>query len=216
MPLLRRAAIKMQSEHAAAVALAKKAGLTLARMACASRLSWAVKSMTAADVQVLCSCVVPHVPQLEELDMRSNAIGDRGLLLLAAASARGHLPRLRTLSLSNNAITDEGATAFAAAVSARDAAAFAGLGQLTLEFNAISATGLTCLARALGDGALPRLSALFLTGNPGDDQQVQHALSFPSSARTAAGGGGYLGGMLGTQVRCCRAAKREHRGFRFF
>ena len=222
--LLCRAAVTLRREHSSALALTKKAGLTLDRMAGARRLSWAAKSLTATDAQVLTS-IFPHVPRLEELDLRSNALGDRGLLLLAAASARGHLPSLRTLSLSNNAITDEGLRAFAAAVrpTAPEAApAFLGLGHLALEFNAIGGKGLASLAHALSEGAMPQLAALFLTGNPGDDQHVQRALSVPSPERAAATGPvAYLGGTFGTDFRLmgpdgCRAAKREHRGRSYF
>ena len=243
--LLRQAAVSLREEHSSALALAKKAGLTLDRMAGARRLSWAAKSMTATDAQVLTS-IFPHLLRLEELDLRSNALGDRGLLLLAVASTRGHLPSLRTLSLSNNAITDEGLRAFAAAVrpttpeAAPEAApaapaflglghrapprapAFLGLGHLALEFNAIGGKGLASLAQALSEGAMPQLAALFLTGNPGDDQHVQRALSVPSPERAAATGPvAYLGGMFGTDFRLmgpdgCRAAKREHRGRTYF
>ena len=229
--LLRQAAVSLREEHSSALALAKKAGLTLDRMAGARRLSWAAKSMTATDAQVLTS-IFPHLLRLEELDLRSNALGDRGLLLLAVASTRGHLPSLRTLSLSNNAITDEGLRAFAAAVrpttpeaapeAAPAAPAFLGLGHLALEFNAIGGKGLASLAQALSEGAMPQLAALFLTGNPGDDQHVQRALSVPSPERAAATGPvAYLGGMFGTDFRLmgpdgCRAAKREHRGRTYF
>jgi hypothetical protein len=96
------------------------------------------------------------------------------------------------------------------------------LGHLALEFNAIGGKGLASLAHALSEGAMPQLAALFLTGNPGDDQHVQRALSVPSPERAAATGPvAYLGGTFGTDFRLmgpdgCRAAKREHRGRSYF
>lgn len=213
MPLLRKAAIALHAHHSLALSLSRKTGLTLERLAGASRLSWHAKGLTAADMRTL-ALLAPFMT-LEEVDLRQNELGDAGLHALLAASAAGELPGLRTLVLSNTGASDAGALALAAAVGACPPA-LAGLEQLSLEFNRIEADGMAELALAIGAGALPRLSACFLQGNPADDAMVQQALSSPSAARAAAGGGGYLGGMLGSQYRCCREARRVHRGLRFF
>ena len=56
------------------------------------------------------------LPQLRELYLYGNQIGDGGMQAFASAVASGSLPQLRTLWLSNNQIGDGGMQAFASAV----------------------------------------------------------------------------------------------------
>ena len=115
MPLLRMATAALKGQHRSALCLTQKMGLTLGRLANASRLGWASKGLTHQDVKVLAS-IGQFIPRLGELDLRYNKIGDKGLMELALASARGWLPELTALSLGNCAITTKGAQAFATAV----------------------------------------------------------------------------------------------------
>ena len=195
MPLLRDATARLKKERARAFALATKGGTTLARLGGASRLSWIGKELSDADVTLLAG-LGEWLPRLEELDLRKNAIGDKGLAALAAASARGKWAELRVLGLASNRV----AAAGAAALVAPPHAAFRGLEQLSLTHNRIDAKGMAALASGLAEGALPALQTCYLTGNAADDAAVQAALHVPSAARAAAqplGGGGYLGGVCG-------------------
>lgn len=207
MPLLKLATKALRIQHQAVVALTTKVGLTLERLANASRLSWVTKGLTHKDAKVL-AFVVRLLPRLSELDLRFNEIGDEGLMELASASAKGWLPELTALNLSSNGITTRGAEALASAI-AGSPPAFAQLESLSLSHNAVLTDGMASLALAMGDGALPKLLTFCLDGNTTaagmrctDDAVVQQALAQPSAARLVAarraGGNAwnYLGGSM--------------------
>ena len=56
------------------------------------------------------------LPNLTELFINSNKIGDSGLQAFASAVASGSLPQLQLLQLNSNSIGDGGMQAFASAV----------------------------------------------------------------------------------------------------
>ena len=217
MQLLRRASVgQLRSQHKAALTLCKKTGLTLDRLEKACRLSWGRKELTAQDAQLLVQ-LSRHLSRLEEIDLSNNDLGDAGLLALTNASVAGAFPALRVLAMPHNGISDRGARALATAAAACPSPAFLCLEQLMLQFNRIAAEGMADLAIAIGGGAFPKLGCFFLAGNPAEDAIVQQALTFPSAARSAAGGGGYLGGtQMDSPFTCCRDARRAGRGGRFF
>lgn len=202
LPRLKRAATALQSHHKKARALGGRIGLTLDRLGTASRLTCSQKKLTNADMATLGG--IP-LPQLAEVDLRFNEIGDPGLLSLSQASVAGLLPNLDNLELSNNRITAAGAKALAAAVANLSSPAFSGLETFGLAFNKIEGAGMAALATALNGGALPKLSTLALTGNPADDAAVQGAMLAPSDARRESmhGEGG---------VGRLRLLQREQRG----
>ena len=186
MPTLRKALISFKAHHKASRALSTKCGTTSIRMGSAecARLAWNAKRLACADIKVLAG-LGRFMPQLSELDLRFNAIGDEGLMALATASIKGWLPELTVLGLSNNSVTTGGAKALASAA-AGSAPAFVTLEQLSLSFNAIDDEGMGELALAMGDGALPKLVTFVLEGNQGSCEVVQQALMNPSEARLAA------------------------------
>lgn len=208
MHRLRQATKTLKGEHCRAQALGKKGGSSVERMGSEScaRLSWNKKDLTSTDVKVLAR-LGRSMPLLQELDLRFNSIGDDGLAALGAASAKGWLPELNSLGLCNNRITTSGAIRLSQDVLASPAA-FTALESLSLNHNDIAADGMASMALAIGQGGVPMLLTLFLTGNPADDGVVQQALLMPSAARLAAaklaGGNGwnYLGGHSVNTLRC--------------
>lgn len=140
-----------------------------------------------------------EAPQLEELIMSNNPIGDKGISALAEASrgaalaslrhanlngcdcgdagaasladamADGALPELRHLFLHDNQIGDGGLTALSAAAAA---GALASIRELALDNNRITDAGVVALEEACGEGALSGLQELRLQGNHVGDHRM--------------------------------------------
>ena len=92
------------------------------------------------------------------------------------ALSGGALPRLHSLLLNGNSLGDRFCMSLAA--SARAAGVLQALRFLNMCFNGITGKGVTALAGALAQGALPRLSTLDLRCNQVDDAGVE-ALARP-------------------------------------
>ena len=174
---LQRACATLQRQNSSAQRLVAKVGLTLQRLGAAGKLTWAKKSLS--DFDMVSLGVIP-LPSLQEIDVRFNAIGDSGLIALAAASAAGRLPSLNALGLNNNRISDGGAIALASATSDQTSPAFGSIESLGLGFNRIGAGGMAALALAIGDGALPRITQLMLVSNLAEEVVVTQAVLSPS------------------------------------
>ncbi|CAK0867739.1 unnamed protein product [Prorocentrum cordatum] len=109
-------------------------------------------------------------PQLRELDLGSNRVGDEGAARLAEVlRAPGAQPQLQYLNLGRNCVGDEGAARLAEAL--RAPGALPQLRRLDLGANRVGDEGAARLAEALrAPGALPQLRELGLTGNRVGDE----------------------------------------------
>ena len=85
------------------------------------------------------------------------------LLPIAAALSRGAMPSLQTLGLAYNKIGDQGLIALAAPLRQHPA-----LAKLDVHCNEICDEGVAALV-APGEGVLPKLCNLYLSGNPISD-----------------------------------------------
>ncbi len=115
-------------------------------------------------------------PQLEDLNVACNRIGDEGALAFAFAMRVG-LPTLRDLSLSSNRIGDLGATALIGAVFGAGTTTTTRLPQLAtvrLARNHIGPGGMRALARALAAPELPLHHAPLLTVFDVSEQECYH------------------------------------------
>lgn len=102
------------------------------------------------------------LPNLEELYLYDNRIGDAGVAALAAAVGSGSLPQLKTLDLGKNQIGDVGVASLATAA---DGGALTNVTRLALAANRIGDRGLEAVANACARGALPKLRMLYLDDN---------------------------------------------------
>lgn len=187
MASLKKSCAALKKPHKDALTFSRKVGTTLERIGsitCA-RQAWDKKGLKPADIKLFVGSIACHMPNLGELDLRSNELNDAGLKHLIDASAKGHLPSLYCLALTNNKITSGGVSTLAAAALAVPPA-FLCMRTLMLNQNAIAADGFASFASALAEGALPCLLALYSKVNPGDDAAVQLVLTEPSEKRVAA------------------------------
>lgn len=113
-------------------------------------------------------------PQLRDLLLHQNKIGDAGAVALAAAIASGSLSLLKTLTLGENRIGPIGAAALAnAMVPKRKKTTSAtsqpwpldALAKLSFDGNFLGDEGVAALAKPLAAGALPSLEVLGLNRN---------------------------------------------------
>ncbi|EOD05795.1 hypothetical protein EMIHUDRAFT_466011 [Emiliania huxleyi CCMP1516] len=124
------------------------------------RLGWG----DAEAAQVAAVLASGAAPDLKELYLGYNQIGDEGCNTLAAALGKeGAAPRLEELYLSYNKIGDEGCKALTAALKEGGAPR---LKMLYLEGNTIGDHGCKALAAALVEGAAPSLKTLFVGSKP--------------------------------------------------
>lgn len=140
------------------------------------------------DGEALSSELSRNMRNLKIIDLSDNKFGDRTLVALSVALARGAAPMVTDLQLGHNAVGDVGLKAFSAALVAFDGfdnlkgelfrqdettitRALPRLGRLVLAHNAIGAKGIGYLAAAASEGrALQSLTYLALSGNAiGDD-----------------------------------------------
>lgn len=127
-------------------------------------------------VLVVADALIPSVP-LVHLDLASNSFGEAGAAAVARALERGALPALATLSLKNNDINDAG-------VAALVRGAHPTLSWLNLSGNQIADPG--PLAEVLRSGRLPHLRRLSLDHNIIRDEQMR-ALATALAAPTLLG-----------------------------
>jgi Leucine-rich repeat (LRR) protein len=131
--------------------LVRKAGSTLGWLAQTRILAWPQKGLDAADCAVLASIIRSGaLPQLTELSLPDNMIGDVGVQMIAEACAGGAL-QLSTLCLSNNDIGDEGVQVLAGALAS---GALPQLTDLNLSGNCIGDAGALALAAAFASSRL--------------------------------------------------------------
>jgi hypothetical protein len=181
---------KLREQHHATRALSSKAKTSVAALATSRRLAWSGRGLTDTDTATLAALLAAGaLPELEELDLSSNSIGDRGLVALSEALSRPAVcGQLTALLLSHNAIQEEGMRALARAL-AREGAR-SRLVRLELDDNGINASalrellGCTVAARGMQDGGgdakgtrrqeaarlLPQLQVLDLRVNFIDDE----------------------------------------------
>ncbi|CAK0843943.1 unnamed protein product, partial [Prorocentrum cordatum] len=102
----------------------------------------------------------PYLPQLKELILEGNGLGDKCVHDIAEAMSSESLPRLTTLTLGSNRVGNEGARALAKkSYSAR----FSPLSRLDLHYNEIGDAGAEEIAAAVQAGKLPKI--IDLEGN---------------------------------------------------
>ena len=148
------------------------------------------------DGEALASELTREMTNLSVINLSTNKFGDRTLVALAVAFARGAAPLITHLQLGHNAFSDRGVKAFSAALVAFDGfdnlrdellagkaaveestrppvrKALPRLERLMVGHNAIGPRGIEYLARALESGALKALTCLELCGNPIGDAGV--------------------------------------------
>lgn len=116
------------------------------------------------------------VPNLKELKLWENHIGDAGMIEFSRVIASGSLRNLEKLWLNDNEFGNSGVSALAGAIAngSLDKLTF-----LNLNNNTIGDAGVSALARAIASGSLPALKSrnLSLSGNPGDRAPVREALA---------------------------------------
>ena len=97
--------------------LVRKAGSSLDRLATASILAWPDKGLNVVHCAVLASIIRSvALPQLTELSLLDNMIGNAGVRTIAEACAGGVLPQLTSLNLCYNEIGDAGVQVLAGAL----------------------------------------------------------------------------------------------------
>ena len=107
-------------------------------------------------MEVLSAALVSlGLPQLMELHLYRNQIGDAGISALVDALSRGALPQLEKLWLGGNSIGDVGLSALADVVSR---GALPALEKLFLDSNQIGDAGMSAFASACASGALDHLT----------------------------------------------------------
>lgn len=119
--------------------------------------------MTASGFRFLCESF-SMLPDVNQLYLGSNDIGDEGMTVFASAIASGAMAQLTHLYLGENAIGDAGMTAFAEALKSPIGAL--GLCMfISLRSNNIGDVGMQAFSEAIRSGALPRLKTLWVNGN---------------------------------------------------
>ena len=151
-------------------------------------LDFAFNSLGDSDdigVSLLCSslataCGSGALPQLKELWLQGNQIGNEGMIAFAAAIGSGAMAKLTILYLGNNEIGDAGMQAFATACGN---GAIPQLKELSLFSNRIGNAGMQAFATACGSGAIPQLKYLHIGDNEiGDDGMAAFASAIVSGA----------------------------------
>ena len=144
---LRAALEVLKEQHALAVALCSKVGISCAELPFEKKLLWLGEDLTTDDIATLAMILQTNgLPNLQVLDLTSNGFGDAGVQALCEGLGCGAAPSLLTLSLVNTHSGPAGAEAFAAALRR---GAMPKIKLLSFDFNPIGDQGVAALAPAL-------------------------------------------------------------------
>ena len=160
---------ELHAQHREVATLCAKVDSSCSALRATDALRWRSCGLELSDCVVLGRLFrASLLPNLVELRLSSNRIGDEGVAVLAQGLCHpGALPQLARLMLGNIELGDAGVAALAAALRK---GALAALECLYLTHNEIGDAGLRELAGALSAGALPQLKTLALINNKiGDD-----------------------------------------------
>jgi Ran GTPase-activating protein (RanGAP) involved in mRNA processing and transport len=110
------------------------------------------------------------LPQVTELRLHDNLLGDAAAVALADGLAAGALPGLRVLTLNNNCVGDVGFGALVGQM--QPGGALGMLHEIGLRQNLLTDGAMAALAGSLRQGSMPALRRLLLGGNALTDQGI--------------------------------------------